>query len=58
MNKIYTHCDSCGAQYPGQLVRKDGQELALCFTCWSPIRQHCKVLDWINKHGKLQFGNR
>lgn len=53
----YTHCDRCGNAHPGQLVSVAGQQEALCFTCWNPIRRDCKVLDWINKHGKLQHAN-
>lgn len=30
-----------------------GPERALCFTCWHPIKDTCKVLHWINRHGKL-----
>ncbi|RZU36011.1 hypothetical protein EV284_3494 [Streptomyces sp. BK022] len=53
---MFTHCDRCGNDHPGQLVRHDdGAQEALCFTCWNPIRGTVKVLNWINKHGKLQF---
>jgi hypothetical protein len=54
---VYKTCDGCGNDHPGQLVESDGTIKALCFTCWNPVRSAVKVLDWINKHGKLQFGN-
>jgi hypothetical protein len=59
---IYDKCERCLAQ-PGQLVRffHDQHEEALCFTCWKPLTWtgavgvgECKVLHWIDKHGKLQ----
>lgn len=54
----YTQCDRCPDNAPGQLVRHpDETTEALCFTCWNPIRGTVKVLDWINKYGKLQHGS-
>jgi len=32
-----------------------GEERALCFSCWHPIRSTCKVLHWIDRRGKLQL---
>lgn len=29
-------------------------ELALCYSCWHPIKADCKVLHWIKADGKLQ----
>jgi hypothetical protein len=51
-----TRCDKCGCDHPGQLVTIDGVStaLALCFGCWHPIRERCKVLHWIKANGKLQ----
>lgn len=53
----YAQCEMprCGGE-PGQVVRMDadGTELALCFGCWHPIRDTCKVLHWINRNGKVQ----
>lgn len=62
----YTRCDRCPNE-PGQLVRfhHDGHKEALCFTCWKPLTWtggvgvgQCKVLDWINKYGKLQHDRK
>lgn len=57
---IYEKCDRCDND-PGQLVEHfaTGKREALCFTCWHPLSSvgtgEVKVLNWINKHGKLQF---
>lgn len=55
-SRVYGQCENhrCGEQ-AGQLVRmSDNTERALCFTCWKPIKDTCKVLHWINRHGKVQ----
>lgn len=55
-SRRYNTCDGCGTNGPGQLVRMhaDGTERALCYQCWNPVKSTCKVLHWIDKHGKLQ----
>lgn len=59
-DEIYMHCDGCTDAHPGQLVRmeSDGSERALCFSCWNPVRQTCKVLHWINRYGMIQRFNK
>ena len=54
--RVYTGCDECGAAHPGQLVAMDATdtERPLCFGCWHPIRDTCRVLHWIQANGKLQ----
>lgn len=58
MTTTYKQCNRC-TETPGQLVRVGGKVEPLCYTCWNPLRgcQSVKVLDWINRYGKLQFGN-
>lgn len=61
MGDTYKTCARC-PEAPGQLVRffEDGHEEALCFTCWRPLTftgggvSQVKLLNWINKYGKLQ----
>lgn len=58
-SRVYRKCDGDGCtEEPGQLVRMldDSTERALCYACWRPLAdaQRCKVLHWINRHGKLQ----
>ena len=52
-SRRYTTCDGCDMA-PGQLVQTAEGERALCFTCWHPISDACKVLHWINANGRLQ----
>lgn len=54
--EVHKTCVGCRALPPGQLVemRDNHEELALCYTCWVPIKHECKVLHWINRYGKLQ----
>jgi len=51
----YTRCDRCGKPEPGTLVRVDGVEESLCYPCFHDIWGDYKVVNWIDKHGKLQF---
>ncbi|MER5883064.1 hypothetical protein ABT160_04475 [Streptomyces sp. NPDC001941] len=55
--RVHKSCDECKSAHPGQVVRMQDseEERALCFGCWNPIQEHCKVLHWINRHGKLQL---
>lgn len=54
----YLACDRCADAAPGQIIEnEDKTREALCFTCWCPIRTKAKVLDYINKYGKVQFGH-
>lgn len=51
----YAHCDRC-PKSAGQLVQMaDGMQYALCFMCWHPIKETCKVLHWINRYGRIMF---
>jgi hypothetical protein len=52
----YAHCGRCEAP-AGQLVQfRDGTpDAALCFGCWHPIRETCKVLHWINRYGRIMY---
>ena len=52
----FPHCDRCPAP-AGQLVKihETNEETALCFGCWHPIRDTCKVLKWINKYGRIMY---
>lgn len=54
--RVYSTCDGCGCDHPGQVVRMDdgSAERALCHGCWHPIRDACKVLHWIKANGKLR----
>ncbi|MFD5069128.1 hypothetical protein ACFWNC_14520 [Streptomyces sp. NPDC058369] len=52
--EVHSVCVVCGIKGPGQLVlRESGEEQALCYLCWHPIRGTTKVLHWINRNGKL-----
>lgn len=66
---IHKYCDQCSEE-PGQWVRYfeenesrsleykeyvGGRHEALCFLCWYPIRDTCKVVYWINKYGRQTF---
>jgi hypothetical protein len=54
---VYLKCDKC-SNHPGQLVEYEtGKQQALCFTHWRDVASSVKVVDWINKYGKLQYGN-
>ncbi len=57
-NRVYRTCEGADCtREPGQLVAMDdGAERALCYTCWKPLSDadQCRVLHWINRHGKLQ----
>ena len=52
----FDRCDRC-TNAAGQQVRhySDGSIEVLCFTCWDPISQTCKVLHWINKYGRFMY---
>lgn len=53
---VFTTCDGCGCDHPGYLVtmNADGTQRALCYSCWRPIRDTCKLQHWIKANGKLQ----
>lgn len=52
----FEHCDRCPSP-AGQLVKfcESGEEEALCFTCWNPVKSTCRVLHWVNKYGRLMY---
>ncbi|SRR6266576_2160024 len=54
--RVYAECNGCRDEHPGYLVRmtSSGIDHALCFGCWNPIKDECKVLHWIKANGKLQ----
>jgi hypothetical protein len=57
---MVTVCHGGCRETPGTRVRfQDGSTGDYCFTCLQLVRERftVRVIDWINKHGKLQFGN-
>lgn len=54
--RVYKRCDGCSGTSPGQLVTVEGNDTpqALCYGCWHPISERCKVLHWIKADGRLQ----
>jgi len=57
---VYDKCARCD-NGPGQLCEffATGKVEPLCYTCWKPLSslgtREVKVLNWINKRGKLQL---
>lgn len=52
----FEHCNRC-LEPASEYVRfhGSGEEEALCYSHWHPIRRTCKVIHWINRYGRFMY---